>query len=302
MSEARKAPPFNSAGGSSEQIQGHPIEREAQIARLQDQLAELLFQTDENGPGLEELDGLLDRLDEVSPPPEGLLSSPEEELAQFHRQYAPVFEAVETAASSAPSPSPDRRHSSRRLVRLLPIAAALVLLFCTVTAQAFGTDLFSIFVRWTSEVFRLGDSSASTAIVRVRPLEEGETTGYDTLEEALAAFGIDAPIVPKEIPERFELVEVTATQRKVGIWICANYQSKDGSLQIQYREEQIDSFSLEKERGNIEPYFAEEIEHYLLTDLGREKAIWQNGDLECTIIGNVSSEELKSTIDSIYKE
>lgn len=302
MSEARKAPPFNSAGGSSEQFQGHPIEREAQIARLQDQLAELLFQTDENGPGLEELDGLLDRLDEVSPPPEGLLSSPEEELAQFHRQYAPVFEAVETAASSAPSPSPDRRHSSRRLVRLLPIAAALVLLFCTVTAQAFGTDLFSIFVRWTSEVFRLGDSSASSAIVRVRPLEEGETAGYDTLEEALAAFGIDAPIVPKEIPERFELVEVTASQKKSGAQIFADYQSDAGLFLIRYKEETIDFIALEKEYGKVDPYRKNDINHLILNDLGRKKCIWQNGDLECVLSGDVSEEEIIAMIDSMYKE
>ncbi|WP_300415584.1 DUF4367 domain-containing protein [uncultured Oscillibacter sp.] len=301
MSEIRKDPAFSGAGESSEQIQGHTSE--TQIERLQDQLADLLYPSDGGEIDSEALGALLEQLEAVSPLPASLPTDPEEGLKRFRRRYASVIEAADAGVGTGTPAVPEKRHSIKPFAKALPFAAALILLLGTMTAQAFGVDVFSAIARWTSEIFRLDGGSVPYAAVTVRPLEEGEEATYESLEEAVAAFGIDAPIVPKEIPERFELVRVTAACHKIGILIYADYESEDGYLQIRYNEAEAQGFSaLEKENGDVDSHIVKGIDHRMASDLERQKAIWHNGDFECRITGDVSEQEIKSMIDSIYKE
>ena len=65
MSEIRKDPAFSGAGARSERIQGHPAE--SQIERLQDQLADLLYPSDDGEIDSEALDALLEQMEAVCP-------------------------------------------------------------------------------------------------------------------------------------------------------------------------------------------------------------------------------------------
>ena len=304
MSEIRRDPAFSGAGESSEQIQGHPTQRETQIERLQDQLADLLYPSDGGEIDSEALDALLEQMEAVCPLPASLSTDPEEGLERFHRRYASVIEETNAGNPAGASSAVSRkRHSSKPFARALPFAAAFILLFGTVTAQAFGVDVFSAIARWTAEILRLDGGSTPYATVTVRPLEDGEEAAYASLEEAVEAFGIDAPLVPKEVPERFELVQVTAACRKSGVIIYADYKSEDGILQIRYSEAGAQEFNtMEKENRDVGSHFVKGIEHRLASDLGRQKAVWQNGDFECFIIGDISEQEILDMVDSIYKE
>lgn len=302
MSEIRRDPAFSGAGESSEQIQGHPAQCEIQIERLQDQLADLLYPSDGGEIDSEALDALLEQMEAVCPLPASLSTDPEEGLERFRRRYASVIDETNAGnPAGACSVVSKKRSSIKQFARALPFVAALILLFGTVTAQAFGVDVFSAFARWTSEIFRLDGGSTPYATVTVRPLEIGEEATYESLEEAVEVFGIDAPLVPKEIPERFELVEVRAVQRELGILIYAEYKSEDGVFQVRYSEATAQEFSaLEKENGVIDFYSMKGIKHRLISDLGRQKAAWQNGDFECQLLGDISQREMKTIIDSIY--
>ena len=303
MSEIRRNPAFSGAGEHSERIQGHPVQDGPEFERLHDQLADLLFPEDGGEIDGEALDALLDRMEEVCPLPASLSTDPEEGLERFRRRYASVLEDMAADAAPDVTPAPEKRHSIKPFAKALPFAAALILLLGTVTAQALGVDVFSALARWTAEIFRLDGGSAPYAAAALHPLEVGEEAVYESLEEAVAAFGIDAPIVPKVIPEGFELVEVRAAYWPSGLKISANYESVDGVLQILYVEsEKVDTNALEKEYGSVEAYLAGDFKHYLLTDLGRRKAVWQNGDFECQICGNISDQEIKRMIDTIYRE
>ena len=302
MSEIRRDPAVSGAGESSEQIQGHPAQCEIQIERLQDQLADLLYPSDGGEIDSEALDALLEQMEAVCPLPASLSTDPEEGLERFRRRYASVIDETNAGnPAGACSVVSKKRSSIKQFARALPFVAALILLFGTVTAQAFGVDVFSAFARWTSEIFRLDGGSTPYATVTVRPLEIGEEATYESLEEAVEVFGIDAPLVPKEIPERFELVEVRAVQRELGILIYAEYKSEDGVFQVRYSEATAQEFSaLEKENGVIDFYSMKGIKHRLISDLGRQKAAWQNGDFECQLLGDISQREMKTIIDSIY--
>lgn len=305
MSEIRRDPAFSGAGESSEQIQGHPSQCEIQIERLQDQLADLLYPSDGGEIDSEALDALLEQMEAFCPLPASLSTDPEEGLERFRRRYASVIDETNAGnPAGACSVVSKKRSSIKQFARALPFVAALILLFGTVTAQAFGVDVFSAIARWTAEIFRLDGGSTPYATVTVRPLENGEEATYESLEEAVEVFGIDAPIVPKEIPERFELVQVAASCYKMGILIYADYKSADDEyLQIRYREAAAQEFNtLEKENEDVGSHFVKGIEHRLTSDLGRQKAVWQNGDFECLIIGDISKQEILDMVDSIYKE
>lgn len=302
MSEIRRDPAFSGAGESSEQIQGHPTQRETQIERLQDQLADLLYPSDGGEIDSEALDALLKQMEAVCPLPASLSTDPKEGLERFYRRYASVIDEANAGSSSEATPAVSKkRHSIKLFARALPIAAVLILLFGTVTAQAFGLDVFSAIARWTAEVFRLDGGSTSYATVTVRPLEVDEEAVYESLAEAVAAFGIDAPIVPKKIPEGFELVEVRAAQIELGVLIYADYKDKDRIFQVRYNEGTMGKFNtVEREDDTVDSYFVHGIRHYLFFDLGLQKAVWQNGDFECCMQGYISEQEMKRIIDSIY--
>lgn len=300
MSDVRKEPAFGSAEDRLGQILGHTIHHKSPDKQFQDQLASLLFQREDEEIDSEALSELLEQLDEVSPLPAEL--DVEESLKNFHQRYAPVFDAVKTETVPEKEDPIRKRRSWMALGKIIIIAAALILLLCT-TAQAMGLDVFSTIARWTSEVFGLGGQSASFASVQKDPLSEGEEMDFDSMEEAVVAFGIEAPLVPKKIPDRFELVSVTANRWFTGVCLYADYSCEDGFLHIEYREIPVQNHdSVEKEYGDVAPCIVRGIKHYISSDLQRWKAIWVNGDFECQVYGTVSEQELKDVIDSIYWE
>ena len=298
MSKIRDASASGSAGGPAERSQGHPIQVKASKEDLLDRLADLCLQVGDDGTGSKcaELDDVLAQLERLEPPPDG--PSAEESLERFHERYAAVFDVV-SAEEGIPRP----RGRGRRgwAAKLFPIAAVIALLLGTATAQAFG--LFSAIANWTAEIFQLDSGEEPYATVRLHPLKEGETATYESLEEAVAAFGIDVPIVPREIPERFELTDVTATQWKDGARIVAHYQDGYDFLKIAVAETvNFDGSSLEKEPSYVRSCLSGGITHYLLSDLGRWKFVWGNGELECQLTGSVSEQEIIEMIHSIYGE
>lgn len=299
MSEARKDPVCGRAGDGSEQIQSHLYSSEDQKERLQDQLADLLFQTSEEDIDSDELDALLDALEEVDPMPEAGVPDTEESLARFHERYASLFSPEDPTAVT--SGSPEKKHSRRLTFKFAAIAAVVVLLLGSVAAQAFGLNVFGAIARWSAETFQMRSEEIPYATIRTNPLGENETAYYDTLQDAVDAFGITEPLVPQWVPERFELTEVTVTNRRDGIHIYADYENDDEYFQIRYKETMdFDFRSLEKEKGYMGVYVCGKINHYLMIDMERWKAYWQNGELECRISGDLSEQEIKDIIESIY--
>ena len=128
---------------------------------------------------------------------------------------------------------------------------------------------------------------------------------FETLEDAIDAFGITEPVVPKWIPERFSLAEVAALYNANGIEILATYVENGKSAKpftVSYRALTQNMSIVEKDGTAVELYTQSGFAHYLITDVSYEQAIWQNGELECFISGVVSRQEMREIIDSIYEE
>jgi len=267
-------------------------------------LADYLDEVDEftlDGDGLE---AILDALEELDPMPE--FSDDAESLKRFHQRHAADFAVAEAAEPAAMiSSSPSRKRSPRFWLKLLPVAAILVLLLRSIMAQAFNWGGLFSFIRWDSEVFQVGGETVPHATITKMPLEEGEQATYATLQEALDAFGIDEQLAPQEIPERFELTQVVAVRQPLGICIYADYFGVDNAEEfffVQYREVNSDTRGFEQvsPHVNIEKYCG--ITHHLMPELNRYKAYWENGEIACYLDGTVSQEEMAQIIESIYEE
>lgn len=57
----------------------------------------------------------------------------------------------------------------------------------------------------------------------------------------------------------------------------------------------------EKSAGPVEEYYTHNICHYIAKNIDTYIAVWLNGNVECFIQGNLSEDDIKMMIDSIYE-
>lgn len=227
-----------------------------------------------------------------------------EELPEH--DFSPEFERkMKNLIRQADHPA---RH---RLLRTGQLVAALValLLLLTVATAAAGYDMWRMLAEWTAEKITLapGQIEYIDPDDLHIPEEPGE---YTDLQEALTAYGLNRSVVPKWLPEGFVQIhlDIEAAAKGSLIIFYALYQWEKNPLVIQVNiyledEERVyDSFgNFQKDEGDPIPYEAGGITHLLTTNAGRPVALWANGPAECCISGDITMEELKQMIDSIYE-
>ena len=305
MSENHCRPVRGADGGKAqkyERLKGKSIER------LPDEYTALLRRAASGDIDLELTQAYLDAMDEKEPIPFAL-----EETATYERfaeKHAAMLEELDRPVQSmelhaSEQQRPVEKRSRGALRRTIPVAAAAALILGTmISAQAMGVDVFGKIARWTEETFHFS-SVEQAAVITKYPLAEGERMTFETLEDAVDAFGITAPIVPKRIPDGLSLTGVTALYNASGIEIYAAYEG-DGDAElfaVDYREVAAGGETIvEKDASSVGLYERNGIGHYLITDKGCEKAIWQNGELECFMAGMIARQEMREIIDSIYEE
>lgn len=238
------------------------------------------------------LDGFLEELERVDPLPGGF--DPQKSLADFHEKYAALLEPQKEEKR--------QNHRSRRV--FFAVAAVAAVLTSMVTAQAFGVDIFGFFGRWTNDIFTL-TSSADKAGYQKRfyPMEEGQTTTYSSLRDALDDFQLDLPLFPFWIPERFPEQEAVGTVTPDGLRIRTSFFAEEEggqeALTVEYSESGEEGLADVMEKASL-IYEAGEISHYVTTEQGHCTAVWIQDDLQCGISGDVTEEEMKDILDSLY--
>lgn len=300
MSDAHKTPETDSAVVSLEQNLQHP-ERVSDSAGQLDRLADLFFSADERDFDPEELNALLGELDASDPLPVGAIPDPQESLAAFRRDLRGEQETnpVGPELHSKPRKIPGRL----TLRKLLPIAAILILMISLMTPTASGSKLFELLGRWTAEVFQLEDDTDNYAVIRNRPLAEGERKDYDTPEEMLEDFGIDTKLLPTWVPERLGEMDVYAREGNHGAKLGIDYSTDLEFLSVIFVEHSPKTMhSVEKDYQDADTKIIDRIVHHIVIDQTTTKIIWENGELECRITGNLPWEEMEQVLYSIYED
>ena len=191
----------------------------------------------------------------------------------------------------------------RKLKNLLYVAAILVVVSISLAVTAIG-DKQEAAGTWDNERFQLdGSGKSDYAVIRQHPLEEGETKTYASVQDMLDDFDIDGHVVPTWIPERLGEPVVEAGNNSQGLYLRVDYEDGDEFLSIFYAETPPANQQLtEKDYQDADVEKIQGISHFIVVDMGITKMVWQNGELECHLTGNLSEEEMKEVLYSIYED
>lgn len=191
--------------------------------------------------------------------------------------------------------SQNSRKSFRFPLRYLLIAAILAIL---VAGTAMGRNWFSIIAQWTAETFRF-DTGCITA----------ELPKVDALDQLMVSVErkTSTPVAPVRAPEGTEMVgSVSVVDRPDNCRIRANFIIGDREFTIQYTIHDIapDDISGTYQRDEEIQVIHEAggVKHYITGNYQNLSVMWINGTVEGHIQGELTLEELKAMLDSIYEE
>lgn len=216
-----------------------------------------------------------------------------EAYESFKLYYLPEVEniAEETETKATPRKIPSK------LLRGLSAAAAvaLILVLGTVTAKAFGVDIWETIAKWTQETFHFsaweGDEPRTDGVLK-----------YGSLQEALLDAGINHVLVPTWIPDGYELDDIKAEETPTQYIYYAIYRNEEKIIKISVRDYlDTDPQYIEHSEGLVEVYERSGVQYYIFENEVQIQAVWTVDSYECYLSGDVTIQNLKLMIDSIEK-
>lgn len=253
-------------------------------AQLLEELDSYLERTDMFSLDLERVDAYLAKMQEREPVGEGY-----DQPAELERLFAAV-EAEE--AAQAAERKPRRAHRLRRVWWKAAVAAVLVF---AVAASTFGSNPIKALLERV-EVFFVGTSRSGQL-----ELPPDSVSEFKSMQQALAAYGIDERLCPQWIPSDFYMEDIRIRESDYTVRLIGYYNSETrGSLRIQISDREEDTtVNIEKEKGGY-TYKKDGIEYYIIPNTESIKARWEYGAYTCMISGQITEKELKQMIDSTY--
>ena len=214
-----------------------------------------------------------------------------EAYESFKQNYMPEVDNIETTRNV---PTKTRIAFPRWLRSLTATAAVLAILVVgSVTAQAFGLNIWEAVVKWTQETFHFGEWGSSYT---------NDELSYSSLQEALIGDKITTLLAPNWFPANYELVDIKVEYSPLQTAYKAKYANGEQVLRITVKDylDEIPVY-VEQSDGLVEEYEVSGITYYLFENNERTQAVWIVESFECSILGDLTIEELKLMIDSIEK-
>lgn len=201
-------------------------------------------------------------------------------------------EADETVIRSEPVPVRKPRRQIRGLLRVGLIAAALIVLLAgvTVAAGAMGYNLWGWIPKWTDEDVRF------VAETPVQTPGEDDLHGIPTV---LASMGITEPLYPTWLPEDFMRTESKIVEKP--LFLQEKYTGNERELTITISPTTgSETATYQKEDDLPEEYLSGGAIHYIFNNTNNVLAVWYTERYSTVIAGNITQDEMKRIIDSVY--
>lgn len=278
-------------GQKQGEVQNQGQQNRKDREELVDDLADCLAQLQDDSD-IERIDRILEELEQMGPARPDF--DTEQSLARFYQKYGEFFSAQPSAEKVK---KPKRRKNLRRIARIAAIIAVLLVVSLG-AAQAAGFNILGIFPWWNGERFHFTQEEDNVP----QMLDSLPDIEFESLQAALDAYDIDIPLAPSDLPDEAELQTLFVDEHKGQLVFSAGYNLPDGELFITIKQTAgVPYFEVEKKEDDAEIYTVDGVEHLIMDDIGRQKAVWYNGMWEENIIGDVAREDLIAMIDSIYR-
>lgn len=185
------------------------------------------------------------------------------------------------------------RHLSRAM-KTLSVAAvlAVVIISGSLTASAFGYNLWGAVAEWTRDTFGFTQSSQNNGIYP-----------FENLRDALAAYDINDPIVPQWIPDGYGEDTVQAAETPDSKVISASCKSTAGEIKIEVKafyNQNNEHRVYEIFEDGVEKYASNGIDFYIMKNDDFTRVSWAVGNNECSILCALEPKEIYRMIDSIF--
>lgn len=181
------------------------------------------------------------------------------------------------------------------------VLVALVSCLCLLMmAPALGYNIIQAIGSWTKDVFSFSYSQEE-ALSSSSENSANEPQKFDSFQDALDASNITTINAPIYLPEGFVETEVNVIPHLKSDEIQAFYTSEDLTIQISITQfEDAYSVQYEKDDTSVEEVVISGITHYLFSNNGRSVATWNVNSIEGSITGDISLEEMKEILESMY--
>lgn len=212
----------------------------------------------------------------------------QEAYEEFKTYYLPGVEE---------DPGTGRRSGMTR--RLAAAAAVLAVVFLgTLTADAFGANIWGTIARWTRDTFHFESVQHGETTT---PNTENNVT-YSSLQEVLAKDGINVALVPTWIPDGYVLADIKIEETPIKDVYSAHYIDGENELSIIVRSNLHEApAQIEITDEPVEVYESNGIIYYIFSNNDCSQIAWVLGSYECNIWGDITVEQLKMMIDSLEK-
>lgn len=215
----------------------------------------------------------------------------------FKENYYPYISDPEPLYSfDSPEDKVVKAKSRRpsRVMKTLSVAAvlAVVIISGSVTASAFGYNLWGAVAEWTRDTFGFTQSSQNNGIYP-----------FENLRDALAAYDINDPIVPQWIPDGYgeDTVQATETPDSKIIVAVSKQSGKEIKLEVKIFNDPSDRhWVYEMFEDGVEKYASNGIDFYIMKNDDFTRVSWAVGNNECSILCNLEPKEIYRMIDSIF--
>lgn len=203
-----------------------------------------------------------------------------------------------------PKTTPKRNHAA--IIRRIAAVAAVICLVLLVALPVSGTEsIWDIVGKWTSSIFRFADVEANPNATLGTVELYFENEDLLALSNEVAMCGPCPSVVPQWIPEGFVKTEITSKVSPQYSRIVGEFCLDDRTMVMTYVVyENTESMKGLYEKSDTEVSMFEEsgIMHYLFVNNGENICCWVNGNIECYISGDISEQELRQIVHSIYSE
>lgn len=176
------------------------------------------------------------------------------------------------------------------------VAAVICLATCLFAPSAMAKDAVRSFVQWSAHTF-------SISLGEVSPFYLDSAT-YDQMKQKTEEL-TELPVLPTAYPKGAELIQIEECSGFNDETRYFIFSSSQGGFSINVTVydslAQAGTSIYEKNNGPVEKYYSHNICHYIAKNIDTYIAVWFNGNVECFIQGNLSEDDIKMMIDSIYE-
>lgn len=196
------------------------------------------------------------------------------------------------------------KKNSRLWFRIAAAAAVLCLILTAVPPAMGSENIFQLLVQWTKTILKTESSGNVPSAPGVFALDY--STDNPELTELLSTivpYTITTPVLPESIPERFHKTEYHVAETPMYTRVHALFDSSEGSLIIEYLiyfHQDAPTQYYEKDDAQVLTVSLGGNTHYFFTNDGNPMCVWTVGNIECSIGGSVTQDELMQMIRSIY--